>query len=142
MRPALEVVVARDEIDIWRIEQFGPDADRPEISGDLADPDGDGEPNLVEFATAQAPHGGGRLQNTVRRTADGRYLELVFVRRRNSGINDRVLWSGSLAPGTWTTIGVLRDATPLATTATTETLRALVPVGQGRRFVRVEFTRP
>jgi chondroitin AC lyase len=142
LRPVLEVVLPREEIDIWRIEQFGADADRPDIAGDLADPDGDGESNLVEFATAQSPRGGGRWQNAMRRTADGRYLEFVFVRRRNSGINERVLWSGTLAPGTWTTIGVLRDATPMASTATTETLRALVPVGQGRRFVRLEFTRP
>ena len=34
----------------WRFVHFGSDADDEEIAGDFADPDGDGFPNLIEYA--------------------------------------------------------------------------------------------
>lgn len=37
-------------MDAWLLAHFGLDAATPEIAGDLADPDGDGAPNLCEYA--------------------------------------------------------------------------------------------
>lgn len=40
----------------WQLAEFGPDAGNPLISGELADPDGDGSPNLLEYALATNPN--------------------------------------------------------------------------------------
>ena len=39
----------------WRAKNFGASADQPAVAGDLADPDGDGIPNLLEYACGLAP---------------------------------------------------------------------------------------
>jgi autotransporter-associated beta strand protein len=40
----------------WQLAEFGPDAGNPLIAGELADPDGDGIVNLLEYALATAPN--------------------------------------------------------------------------------------
>ncbi len=42
-------------IGLWRSDNFGASALNPDIAGDLADPDGDGLPNLLEYATGSDP---------------------------------------------------------------------------------------
>jgi hypothetical protein len=42
-------------VDMWRDQQFGPDALNPTIGGSLADPDGDGSVNLMEYARGTDP---------------------------------------------------------------------------------------
>src|SRR5208283_3777975 len=40
----------------WAYAHFGSNATNPAIAGDLADPDGDGAPNLLEYALATDPN--------------------------------------------------------------------------------------
>ena len=49
------ITIADLPADDWRMEKFGAGAGDPAISGDLADPDGDGIVNLLEYAFAQEP---------------------------------------------------------------------------------------
>jgi poly(3-hydroxybutyrate) depolymerase len=42
-------------IDVWRSDHFGASATNPDIAGDLADPDGDGVKNLLEYAAGTDP---------------------------------------------------------------------------------------
>ena len=42
-------------IELWRTQIFGANANNPVISGDLADPDFDGSPNLLEYAFGTDP---------------------------------------------------------------------------------------
>ena len=49
------VTVADLPIDAWRFAKFGASANNPLIAGDLADPDLDALPNLLEFALAADP---------------------------------------------------------------------------------------
>lgn len=55
LRPALQLMIARAEIEIWRRERFGEAADDPAIAGDSADPDRDGLPNAIEFVLGTDP---------------------------------------------------------------------------------------
>jgi hypothetical protein len=51
------LTIVEDPYEAWALEHFGTNADNPTISGDLADPDGDGIDNLLEYATASDPNG-------------------------------------------------------------------------------------
>ena len=53
---AFQVSVFDTPFDVWRFEQFGANTNNPAISGDLADPDGDGIVNLLEYALDMDPN--------------------------------------------------------------------------------------
>jgi poly(3-hydroxybutyrate) depolymerase len=42
-------------IETWRLEHFGASAGNPDVAGDLADPDGDGVNNLLEYTNGTDP---------------------------------------------------------------------------------------
>jgi hypothetical protein len=42
-------------IEAWRIAHFGASALNPDIAGDVADPDGDGVNNLLEYTSGTDP---------------------------------------------------------------------------------------
>jgi hypothetical protein len=50
------LTIVEDPYEAWALEHFGTNANNPAISGDLADPDGDGVDNLLEYATASDPN--------------------------------------------------------------------------------------
>ena len=57
--PALQwLTIVENPTQNWRFAKFGANANTPSISGDLADPDGDGIPNLVEYALSTDPNSG------------------------------------------------------------------------------------
>jgi len=53
---AAQVVVADTPFAAWQAAEFGTNASNPAISGDLADPDGDGIVNLLEYALYMDPN--------------------------------------------------------------------------------------
>jgi len=127
----------------WRNANFSSaELADPLISGPDGDKDRDGLVNLLEYATATNPG----LPNTVPATAekDGATLEFTYTRSKAAtDLSFLVKWSGTLAPGSWSTTGILdQNPAPLSETATTETLRILIPAGSIRRFVRLEVTQP
>ena len=70
----------------------------PLIIGEAADPDGDGESNLLEFATNQNPHAATRALTTIEKTAAG--LAFTYTRNRdafNKGYTFNVEYSDNLA---------------------------------------------
>ena len=97
----------------WRFAKFGANANTPSISGDLADPDGGGIPNLIEYALSMNPNNG----------VLGPLLTLSFVSggwrldfKRNALANDVTLtveqssdlaqWSSAVVYGSggWTAV--------------------------------------
>jgi hypothetical protein len=127
----------------WRAANFNSSelAD-PLISGPDADKDRDGIVNLLEYATATNPG----LPNTIPASAEMNGNTLEFTYTRNKAATDLsylVKWSETLAPGSWSTIGILQqNPTPISETATTATVKILVPAGNLRRFVRLEVVKP
>lgn len=124
----------------WRLTQFGTTTATGNAA-DTADPDGDGVPNLVEFAVGSDPnhgnsapgqivHNGGNLEFTYQR-ADAALLD---------GISFIVEWSDTLGPNSWNASGVTEVV--LSDDGTLQQVKAVVPDGgSGSRFVRLRVTR-
>lgn len=53
---AVLAITVEDSYTLWKFSHFGTNASNPEISGDLADPDGDGVPNILEYAFGSDPN--------------------------------------------------------------------------------------
>ena len=132
----------------WRVEHFNEEErSDPEISGETADPDRDGIPNLLEFALGLDP----REPNTEAlpgpelKTLEGlggdRYLTLTFT--APSGIQEieyGVRLSGGLED--WSESAVLHDSTENEDGTTTRTYRDTQPFDASeRRFMRLNVSR-
>jgi autotransporter-associated beta strand protein len=125
----------------WQSTNFGTDANHPLIAGDLADPDNDGIPNLLERATAMNPNGSDPVPMSVTKTA----TTLDFIYTKNKSATDltyTVEWSDTLA-NDWSTTGLSAPAI-LSDNGTTQQIKVTVPAGSGvaRRFVHLKVTRP
>ena len=128
-------------LQMWRYQYFGT-VQNTGSAADLFDGNGDGEVNLIEFATSQSPVANTRAALGLAR--NGATLEFTYTRNKAAtDLEYLVKWSDSLAPGPWSTVGISdQNPAPLTETAGTETLRILVPAGSIRRFVRLEVTQP
>jgi hypothetical protein len=128
----------------WRLQHFGT-VENSGDAADLFDADGDGESNLLEFATGQDP-----LVETEAVTGlmiKASDLEFRYLRGKiasAAGFIYRVEWSDSLLPGSWNTTGVIdvQDPENPGDNAVEHRL-ATVPKGAaGGRFVRLWVAQP
>lgn len=130
-------------LEIWNQQWFG----SPFATGDAAsdaDPDHDGETNLLEFATGQNPNAGTRANTTLIRTQITN-LDFTYLRAKAAiaaGITCSVEWSDDLTTGSWTSAGVIQE---FATQDLGNTLAitARIPIGaSNKRFVRLRIQDP
>ena len=119
----------------WRQSHFGTTANSGD-SADDADPDGDGLPNLVEYALDTDPRNfsGGDPHGPVSATGSG-YLTLTFLRARPDATyivqasSDLDSWSNvAVNPGTVGQTATVTDTEPLSSTP--------------RRFIRLKISSP
>ena len=134
---------APTRLENWRLQYFGNTANLGNAA-DTFDSNNDGENNLYEFATGQSPTANTRVTPVVVR--NGSNLEFTYTRSKAAvadGLTFTVKWSEALVPESWSTTGISnQNPIPLVETATTETLKILVPSGNIRRFVRLEVVKP
>lgn len=126
----------------WRQQYFGTTANTG-TAADLFDSNGDGEENLLEFATGQNPNAATLLRPTLVR--NGTSLDFTYTRSLaalTDGVIFTVEWSDTLSPGAWSIVGVSQQ--PLDDNGIQQTVKASLPAGSGitRRFVRLKVTRP
>ena len=130
-------------LESWRIQYFGTGSPLGDAA-DLADPNGDGESNLLEFATGQDP-----LAATTRTPALEAFpaeglLELTYTRSKaalSAGHVFVVEWSDTLEAGSWAATGV--TTTILTDDGVTQSVLASVPTADApRRFLRLRVTAP
>ena len=130
-------------LDRWRWSRFGTTLNFGTAS-DSADPDNDGETNFFEYATDQGPKAKTRSQGTLVR--NGASLEYTYTRSkaaRADGVTFTVQWSDTLAPGDWSTAGIVdQNPAPIFQDANVETLQIVIPSGSNKRFVRLEVSQP
>jgi len=122
--------------DDWRFERFGSQANTPGIADDRADPDGDGLPNLIEYALGRNPQQPSSALPGPDAT-DGRISLRVL---KNSAAID-LDWSaevtGNLTEGSWTgNVTILQnDATAF------EARDNITSTPANPRFMRLRVTR-
>jgi beta-glucanase (GH16 family)/regulation of enolase protein 1 (concanavalin A-like superfamily) len=125
----------------WRFTHFGTTQDTG-TAADTFDANGDGETNLMEFATAQNPHAATLATPTL--VKSGSTLEFTYT-RSNAAIADGILfaveWDDTLAAIVWSDVGVTEQL--LSNNGTLQTVRASLSAGAAtRRFVRLRVTEP
>lgn len=136
----------------WKVGAFTA-AERldPLISGETADPDGDGMWNLMEYGTGSQPKLSdlSRLPKVKTVNAGGSdYLALeIVIIEEPSDLAFKVLADGDLL-GIWTEIDPTNPANQFSIQADTPavglstiTVRDVVPIGSGPRFMRLNIQR-
>lgn len=124
----------------WRQTFFGATANSGRTA-DTADYDGDGIPNLMEYALNFNPTTAGKLPVTT--SLNGANFEYTYTRSTASvsaGTSYTVEWSGAL-PGTWSSSGVTQAV--LSDDGTAQQVKATIPTNATQTmFVRLSVTAP
>lgn len=143
------VMLYDDPVNAWKIQAFGSvEAAQSPRAADAADFDGDGIPNLLEYALGldpTKPGTSGLPRQAVEKVDGDTYLTLTFTRPKpNPGnVTDAAESQGDLVASSWTT-GVMVTGYPIDNGNGSETckFRAASPVGSGLRgFIRLRVTR-
>ena len=120
-------------LQFWRLTSFGT-INNIGNAADLADPDGDGVPNLMEYALSTNPASASSVSRPVTAVSGG-YLTLRFAR---SSADVTYLVEGSFDLDHWTTI-----ATNPGTVGSQPVVSDTAPIsGSSRRFMRLKVTNP
>ena len=141
--PVATVSINDSPVDQWRYVHFGVNSGNFAISGDNADPDHDGIPNLVEYAVGSDPNAPALSPAVLdlETIASDQFARLTIG--KNPAALDVVVTVevNPIPTGTsgWTTAGTTVEIQ----TGTTLRVRDNTPVsGAGKRGLRVKVTRP
>ena len=130
----------RPAIEQWRFTHFGTNLATGNAA-DLFDGNGDGEANLLEFATAQNPLAATRSATLL--VKSGATLEFTYTRSLAAiadGVTLTVEWRDSLTAGAWSGAGVSEQI--LSDNGTVQAVKAIVAAGADRRFLRLRIFKP
>lgn len=129
------------ELENWRFLYFGT-TENSGIAADAFDVNGDGENNLLEFATNQNPNVPTLLSTPV--ALNGGEIEFIYLRNKAAladGMNFQVEWSDTLLPDSWSSVGVVESLA--GETDESQRIVANLPTGlSGPRFVRLKVIQP
>ena len=125
-------------IEAWRLQNFGTTSATGNAA-DSADPDGDGLPNLIEYACATDPNTPSIAPYAL--NSNGANFEFLYTKNKAAtDVTYSVEWSNSLLTGSWSTAGV--TSFMVSDNGDTQQIKATVPAGtSGRIFVRLRVTR-
>lgn len=133
-------LIPESAIEQWRFTHFGT-TENSGNAADSADPNHDGESNLLEFATGQSPHTP-TLTAISTPSAPGSLLDFIYPRSKaafEQGYLFSVEYSDTLAPNSWTSVGpgsVLTDGT-------IQSVQAMIPANTSHaRFTRLKVAAP
>ncbi|MGJ8696584.1 MAG: hypothetical protein ACSHYF_09720 [Verrucomicrobiaceae bacterium] len=125
----------------WRMAHFGT-TENTGMAADGFDANGDGEVNLLEFATGQDPHSGSFVMTSVGPVGGG--FEFRYTRSQSAvgdGVVFTVEWSDSLEAGSWSSAGVSEMTDPENPGGgELENRVVTLPQGSSRRFVRLRVS--
>ncbi|WP_395736563.1 beta strand repeat-containing protein [Prosthecobacter sp.] len=127
----------------WRQTYFGT-TKGADHAADNADPDGDGLPNLMEFATGKNPTTAQNTASPGSTSVNAGALEYTYTRSLDavaSGATFTVEWNDTLNPADWSSSGVTESV--LADNGVVQQVKATLPASAtGRRFVRLTVLPP
>ncbi len=148
--PVVADYVVATPYNTWQLQHFTPaELGTPAVSGDLADPDGDGIVNLLEYALDLDPKQAKTLgMPTVGQTtvSSQQYLTLTYTRMlAATGITYLPQVSGDLTTwnaGTGYTVAVSSTTSADGLTQTVVVRDAVATTGATKRFLRLAVSRP
>jgi hypothetical protein len=88
---------------LWKSSHFGADAGNPSIAGDLADPDHDGIPNILEFALGSDPNSP-QSQPPLVGTIVSNLFQLQFSRNTSATDLTFAVQATPVLDGTWSNV--------------------------------------
>ncbi len=136
-----DFTVAGTGLETWRFAHFGTTANTVTGADDF-DGNGDGENNLLEFATAQNPKATGIAAISFVKNSGN--LEFTYTRSLAAmadGVTFAVEETDSLADGSWTAAEVVESV--ISVGGTMQTVKAALASDEGgKRFVRLTVVRP
>jgi hypothetical protein len=138
------VAVGQTPFGVWQLAEFWTNASNPAISGDLADPDGDGIVNLLEYALNLDPNTPGANGLPIAQVDPGcGCLTLIYTKVISA---TDLMYSPEAASdpgGPWSTNGITQAI--IASNAVTQTIQAsdtLYPLATStNRFMHLKVTR-
>ncbi|MGL4399529.1 MAG: hypothetical protein ACRCXD_06650 [Luteolibacter sp.] len=131
---AVTVTIEDKPADAWRAAVFSPaELADPAISGDTADPDGDGLPNLVEYALGLLPLSSNVPPSPMINSSG--YLALSVA--KNPAATD-ITWGAEVTEDFF--VWPPADCTETTTTFTARDI--VLQTSADRRFIRLKITRP
>jgi hypothetical protein len=106
------------------------------VAADSFDADNDGENNLLEFATAQDPQCNSCAEMLL--IKNNNMLEFTYTKNKFAdGVTYSVEWSDH-QHNDWKSTDVTSNV--ISENASTQQIKALIPAGHGRRFVRLKVS--
>lgn len=104
-----------------------------------ADSNNDGENNLLEYATGQNPLSNSRTITTLTKT--GNVLDFIYTKKKSAtDVTYTVEWSDTLSNNSWSSANI--TTTVLTDNPTTQQIKATMPAGSGKRFMRLKVSYP
>ncbi len=140
---AMATVTVPKPVDQWRQDNFGANAGNAAIAGNLADPDGDGLNNLLEYALATNPLASNTSGLVVDQETIGANTYLRLTVTKNSAATDvtyAVETTGDLAtPASWGSSSVVVEVN----SSTTLRVRDSVAISAAtKRFIHLRVSVP
>jgi hypothetical protein len=135
------LTIVEDSYETWKLGHFGASANNNSIAGDLADPDGDGIPNLLEFALASDPNKAA-ADGTISGAIDTNHFQL-FLRRNTAATNVTYIVQAADPLGAWTDVMTYTGAAGWVANTVGATASESAPAGTfPDAFVNVTITDP
>ena len=140
----LAVAVGQTPFAVWQLAEFWTNASNSSISSDLADPDGDGLANLLEYALNLDPNVAGAAGLPTAQTDPGcGCLTLTYTKVISATDLTYSPEAASEPGGPWSTNGITQSL--IASSAVTQTIQAsdtLFPFATNtKRFMHLKVTR-
>jgi len=135
---AIVNINVRSPIESWRQTHFETTSNTGRAADD-ADPNDDGIVNKMEFFLARNPVGPNPPFSLPTLIRNGATLDYSYTRSLSamSQLSHAVEWSGTLAPGSWSSVGVTEQI--LSADGTVQQVKASIPAGtDDRRFIRLK----
>jgi len=138
----LDQVVVSYDFTTWQMEYFtAGEISSPAISGELADPEGDGLPNLLEYILGLDPKAhDSDTENRGSLVQDGSGFQFTWEQhKKRAGAMVALEWSDSLLPGSWQPVSEPAEVLSEDGALTTFGI-AIQPVASFHRFYRLTAT--
>ena len=135
------LTIFEDAYEAWKFAHFGVNANNSAVAGDLADPDGDRIPNLLEYALASDPNAAG-TEGTLTGAIIANHFQLHF-RRNTSATNLTFTVQAANTLGTWSSLMTYTAATGWVANIPGATASESAPIGSPPDvYVNVTVTDP